>query len=112
MGLTAFAQALQIEHKADKIHVGIMYLGFVENEKGKQVMSSKGDYETIKPWKKSSPTSRENVAHEIARTIIKRRNNVTLTVLGKLENFSLKFLPWIINFYLKKDLKDFKKFFK
>ncbi len=112
MGLTAFAQALQIEHKADNIHIGIIYLGFVENEERKQIMLANGDFETIKPWKKSNPVSRENVANAIARTIIKRRNKVTLTLLGKLQKFALKFLPWGINLYLKKDLEDFKKFFK
>ena len=75
-------------------------------------MFANGDFETIKPWKKSNPISRENVANAVAKTIIKRRNKVTLTLLGKLQKFSLKFLPWIINLYLKKDLEDFKEFFK
>jgi len=64
MGLTAFAQALQVEHKADNIHVGIMYLGFVENEGVKQVMLANGNFETIKPWKKSRPPCRRSIIRQ------------------------------------------------
>ncbi|MBL6963143.1 MAG: SDR family oxidoreductase [Bacteroidetes bacterium] len=109
MGLTAFAQSLHTEHKADNIHIGIIYLGFVENEKDKKVLSAIGNYVPIKQLNNKKPTSREDAALSIAKAIIKRKKKVTLTVLGKLQAILLRLSPAAVNWYLRKELEKFKE---
>lgn len=106
MALTAYAKALQIELN-DEVHCGLLYVGFTENESQKTIMKPDGSYEKLKERKGIKLTSREDVAKKIAWVVYRRKKEVTLTFLGKLQHLMLKFAPGIVYGVLKKNHKDY-----
>ena len=110
MGLTALAEAMQIELKKEKIHTGIVYVGFTENEENKKILYPDGSYKKL-PARNHKQAKREDVASSIARAIKKRRKSVTLTPIGKLQAFALRFMPFAIKIILRKANNDYEKMY-
>lgn len=106
MALTAYAKALQIEAH-NKVHCGLVYVGFTANENQKQILKPDGTYEAIPQRKGLKLASREDVAKRIARVIVDRKKEITLTVLGKLQHILLKFAPSVVYAMLKKSYKTY-----
>jgi short-subunit dehydrogenase len=106
MALTAYAKALQVELEGE-VHCGLIYVGFTANESQKQILRPDGSYETLKERKGIKLSSREDVAKQIAKTIVKRKKEVTLTFLGKLQHILLKFAPGLVYMMLKNSYKDY-----
>jgi len=110
MGLTALAEAMQVELKKEKIHTGIVYVGFTENEENKQILYPDGSYKNL-PARNQKQASREDVALSIAKAIRKRKKSLTLTTVGKLQKFALRFMPFVIKIILKKANNDYDKMY-
>jgi len=106
MGLSALAEAMQIELKKSGLHTGIIYVGFTENEENKQILSPEGTYKKLPP-RKQKQARREDVALAVARLIRKRKNSATLTFVGKLQAFALRFFPFVVKLILKKAERDY-----
>lgn len=106
MGLSALAEAMQMEFKKNELHTGIMYVGFTENEENKQILSPDGTYKKL-PQRKQKQAGREDVARAVARLISKRKNSVTLTFVGRLQAFALRFFPFVVRMILKKADRDY-----
>ncbi len=106
MGLTALAEAMQIELAHTGIHTGIVYVGFTENEVNKKILYPDGTYRKM-PERKLKKSSREKVAKAIARAVIKRKKSTTLTAVGKLQAFALRFARFIISMILRKANRDY-----
>lgn len=105
MSLTAYAKALRIE--SDKVHSGLIYVGFTANEEEKTILNPSGDYQTIPQRKGVRQASREDVAMRIAKVVFERKDEVTLTLLGKLQHVMLKFAPKIVYMMLRRSYKDY-----
>ncbi len=106
MGLSALAQALQIELKDAGLHTGIIYVGFTENEKNKQILYPDGTYRKL-PERNLKKASREDVAKAIAWSLYKKKKSVTLSAVGKLQAFALRFFPIIIKIILRKANREY-----
>lgn len=106
MGLTAFASAMQIELEKTGVHTGIIYVGFTENEENKQILNPDGTYRKL-PARRQVKAAREEVAKAIARAIYKRKKSVTLSAIGKLQSFALRFCPFLVTLILKKANRDY-----
>ncbi len=106
MALTAYAKAMQIELE-NQIHCGLIYVGFTANETEKTILKPDGSYEKLKERQGLKLASREDVAQKIASVIYRRKKEVTLTFLGKLQHVMLKFAPGIVYKLLKKSFKDY-----
>ncbi|HCC69733.1 MAG TPA: hypothetical protein DEQ09_01055 [Bacteroidales bacterium] len=106
MGLSALAQAMNIEMSKEKIHTGIIYLGFVENDEDKKILYPDGTYGTM-PVRDLKKTKKEKVAKEIAKVIYKKKKKITLSAVGKMQAFGLRFLPPVINVILRKANRDY-----
>lgn len=110
MALTAYAKAMQIELEGH-VHCGLIYVGFTANEAQKTILKPDGTYEQLKERKGLKLASREDVAHNIARVVYKRKKEITLTFLGKLQHIMLKFAPGIVYALLKKNHRDYDKMY-
>ncbi|MBN1386882.1 MAG: SDR family oxidoreductase [Bacteroidales bacterium] len=106
MGLSALAQAMQIELKDEGLHTGIIYVGFTENEENKQILYPDGTYRKL-PERKQKKASREDVAKAIARVVYKRKKSVTLSTVGKLQTYGLRFFPFMVKMILRKANRDY-----
>jgi len=106
MGLTAMAQAMQIELKDAGLHTGIVYVGFTENEENKQILYPDGTYKKI-PVRKQKKARREDVARAIAKVIYRKKKSITLSTVGKLQVIAIRFLPFMIKMILRKANRDY-----
>jgi dehydrogenase/reductase SDR family member 7B len=106
MGLTALAEAMQIELGKTGVHTGIIYVGFTENEENKQILNPDGTYRKL-PARKQRKAGREEVARAIASAIYKRKKSLTMGSVGKLQAFALRWSPFAVKMILKKADKDY-----
>ena len=106
MALTAYAKALQIELK-NRVHCGLVYVGFTSNESQKQILRPDGTYEALKERKGIRLAKREDVARSIAKAIAGRKKQVTLTLMGKMQHILLKFAPGFVYRLLGNSYKDY-----
>jgi len=106
MALTAYAKAMQVELE-NQVHCGLIYVGFTANETDKTILKPDGSYEKLKQRQGLKLAKREDVARKIASVIYHRKQEVTLTMLGKLQHIMLKFAPGIVYRLLKKSFKDY-----
>ena len=92
-GLRGFADALRCELAPDGVHVGVVYVGFTENDPEKRVLGAGS--EDISPDRPAHMTQAQ-VAHEFAELIAKRKRNVALSHVGKFAKFISWFSPKIV----------------
>jgi short-subunit dehydrogenase len=111
MALTSLAKALQIEFKRE-LHVGIVYVGFTENEPDKQTLAPDGKYNKLGSRDNLKTAKREDVARSIARLIYKKKKSVTLSFIGKIQGVALRFFPFLITFLLTRVYKDYDKTYR
>jgi len=111
MGLTALAEAMQIELSNLGVHTGIIYVGFTENEEDKQILEPDGSLRKLPPRKLKKAT-REAVANAIAKAIYQRKKSVTLSFTGKLQALALRCCPIVVKMILKKANKDYDKMYR
>ncbi len=96
MALRAVAESLRIEEAQSNIHVGLMYVGFTENELKKQSLTADGSWETIKVRKDFKLQSREEVAQAVLKNISERKFISTLSPLGKLNMIMQRIAPRLV----------------
>ena len=97
MALRAIAESLRIEEVESKIHVGIVFVGFTENENAKRTLAADGSLVEIgnrKGLVKVQTTS--SVAKAILKNISKRKFKTTLTGIGKLNAFMQAIMPNVV----------------
>lgn len=109
MALTALAQSMKIELDGSGVHVGIVHVGFTQNEDEKRVLNAKGELVPVASRPAYLQQTREQVAKAILRSIKGRQFKTVLTVIGKLNAFMVRFFPGIvirIITYSQKRMKD------
>ncbi len=100
MALTGFADSLRCEVYEYNVHVGIIYVGFTENDAGKKVYTSDGQLVDIS--RKANHDTQISVANSILKCIEKRKDTMVLTNLGKITKFAYQYFPMISSKLLKK----------
>lgn len=100
MALTALTQSLRIENHATGIHIGLNYLGFVENEKNKKFLNHKGELELMPERKSFAKMPVKKVAAKIIRGIELRQKNVVFSLIGKLLALAQRFFPRILEYVM------------
>jgi NAD(P)-dependent dehydrogenase (short-subunit alcohol dehydrogenase family) len=109
MALTALAQSMRIELSGTGVHVGIVHVGFTQNEDEKRVLNAKGELIPVATRPAYLQQTREQVAMAVLRLIRKRQSKVILTVMGKLNAFMVRFFPGLVSriiIYSQKRMKD------
>ena len=93
MALTGLAESLRLDLAGTGIHIGIIYIGFAQNDPEKRVLSADGTLISInRPYH----ITQKEVAQSIARMLKKRKYKVVLTPLGKIINIQKRTLPWLV----------------
>lgn len=100
MPLTSFADSLRLEYAEANIHVGIAYVGFVQNDPDKQIIQADGSFQLLGRRKNIQAPPPEQIATKIVEMIAKRKKRMTFTTTGKLLHLLLRFFPNLMDRYL------------
>lgn len=100
MAQAALADALRIELYDDGIHIGLMYVGFTENDPKKSILDVDGTRVYLPKRENIRLAKTQSVAKSVRLMIEKRNDKATLTELGFLANFMIRYLPWLSNWIL------------
>jgi short-subunit dehydrogenase len=109
MALTALAQSMRIELSGTGVHIGIVHVGFTQNEDQKRVLNAKGELVPVATRPAYLQQTREQVAKAILKSIRKRNAKTILTVMGKVNAFMVRFFPSLVSriiIYSQKRMKD------
>jgi short-subunit dehydrogenase len=94
MALGALADSLAAEVGPEGVHVGVLYLGFTENDPDKEILSAEGN--PIKVSRSWQHTQRE-AAKAIAEAIRKRKRRAVFTAPGKLLAAAQRISPALVD---------------
>ena len=99
MGLTALREGLAAELAANGLHVGIIYVGFTQNDPDKTILNGRG--ETIRLERRFVQTQR-TVARHILRMIVRRQSRKVLTIAGGAVAAARRWCPGLLEFVLQR----------
>ncbi len=105
MALTAFSQSLRAEMTPKGVHIGIVYIGFTENDADKRVLDAEGKLVPVAPRSKMIQQTQEQVAKSIVDLTVHRKNHVILSFIGKLMAFIVRFFPFILHYSIQWKMK-------
>ena len=96
MSLTAIAQSLRSELHSYGVHVGIVYVGFTENDEDKKLLSENGDWKDVPKRPRIFQQTQKSVAESVLSLVKYRQNKKTLSFAGKITSVLSRSFPWII----------------
>jgi short-subunit dehydrogenase len=100
MALTGFSESLRAELYDRHVHVGIIYVGFTENDPNKHIYSATGELMPLHRDKNSD--TQTGVAKSVLKSLRKRRPVMYLTCAGKIANVVYRLFPRLSSFLLRK----------
>ncbi len=107
LALRGLAESLRAELRPAGVHVGIVYVGFTENDPDKVIYGQSGEL-TILPKRRNSH-SQGQAAAAIVQAILRRKASATLTAIGRVAAFVFRFFPrlsdWAISSFAGKSGK-------
>ena len=104
MALRGIAESIRIEEYGNDVHVGLIYVGITEIDKGKQTLATNGKFITLKDRKDRKIMTQDEVARAIIENIMNRKFISTLSGLGKLNSFVQKLSPRLAEYILSKSV--------
>lgn len=107
----ALAEALRIELFDLGIHVGVAFVGFTENDPEKTILDVDGSWVYLPKRTNIKLAKPQAVAQSIKHMIIRRKNRITLTRLGRFTGFAIRYLPSLSNWLLLVNRKTIKRRF-
>lgn len=110
--LTALSQSLRAELTPKGVHVGIVYVGFTENDNDKLVLNAKGQLVPVALRAKMIQQTQEQVAKSIVKLTIRRKNRLILSFIGKSLAFIVRFFPFIIHYSIQWSQRKFGKMYQ
>ena len=112
MALTSISQSLRVEHHADGIHIGLVYVGITEIEKNKTAMDADGSSILLDERKGFFTSGVNHVSYKIARLIAARKKQTVIGISGKAYYFLIKYFPSLVGFLMIQSQKRMKKLYK
>lgn len=112
MALTALAQSLKIELSSDGVHIGIVHVGFTENDEAKRVLNAKGELVPVATRPAYLQQTQEQVAKAVLKLIRKRKFKSILSLVGKLNAFAVRYFPGLVIRIISFSQKRMKKMYK
>jgi short-subunit dehydrogenase len=107
MALRALAEAIRIEEYQYKLHVGLVYVGYTENDEGKETIASDGSKILLKPRRGKGVQSKKSVAEAVLKNISNRKFITVLTRLGKLNALIQRISPMLTERIILRNIKKF-----
>ena len=109
MALRAFAEAIRIEEHEHGIHAGIVLVGKTAVEPDKEVIVEAGSTRLLAPRTGKGIQSMEGVARGIVKALIRRKNQVIMTPLGKLQWLLQAIAPRLVERIILNNIHRFEK---
>lgn len=100
MALTGFSESLRAELHHHNVHVGIVYVGFTENDPDKTIYAASG--ESIPLHRDKNSDTQQGVARSILKSLMHRKNTMYLTTAGKFVNVFYRLFPRLSGYLLGK----------
>jgi NAD(P)-dependent dehydrogenase (short-subunit alcohol dehydrogenase family) len=97
MALRSFSESLRCELMG-QVHIGILYVGFAENDPNKMMYNARGELVQLKRDKYSA--SQLDVARAVLMAVHRRRRQVVMTPLGKIAGFLYTFFPAVSEYLI------------
>jgi dehydrogenase/reductase SDR family member 7B len=91
LSLSAFAQCLELETKADTLFVGLVYLSFTENDSEKYAIDANGEKLIVEKRNKAVVFTRDQTTSLILNQLIKKKRVLVQGKLGKFLSFLRRF---------------------
>ncbi len=111
MAQAALAEALRIELYNYGIHIGLVYVGFTENNPKKTILDEDGTRIHLPKRDNVTLAKPQSVAKNVLRMIEKRTDRVTLTNLGLLADFMIHYFQKASDWILLANRKKIKEQF-
>jgi len=112
MALTALAQSLKIEMASSGVHIGIVHVGFTQNDVEKRVLNATGDLVPVASRPAYLQQTQEQVARSVLSTIRNRKFKVVLSLVGKINAFVVRFFPSLVIRIVTSSQKKMEKMYK
>lgn len=112
MALTALAQSIKIEMASSGVHIGIVHVGFTQNDTEKRVLNATGELVPVAERPAYLQQTQEQVAKSILSVIRKRKFKVVLTLVGRVNAFVVKFFPNLLIRIVTASQKKMEKMYK
>jgi short-subunit dehydrogenase len=100
MALTGLSESLRAEMHPHHVHVGIVYVGFTENDEDKTIYSATG--KLIPLHRPKNNDTQQGVAKSILKAVQKRKTVLYLTALGKVTQVVYRLFPRLSGYLLGK----------
>jgi hypothetical protein len=101
------AESIRIEEAGNKLHIGLIYVGYTEIEKGKEIIAADGSNLGLEMRSGKGLQTLESVAEAVVKNIIKRKFITVLTWIGKLNYFMQARFPMLVERIILHNLKKF-----
>ena len=111
MALTALSQSLRMEVKEKDVHIGIVYVGFTENDPEKKVLNATGELIEVAARPAWLQMTQEETASAILKNIQHRKKTTVLTVVGKINAVITKLFPFITEMVVMNSMKRMKNMY-
>jgi len=111
MALTALSQSLRMEVKEKNVHIGIVYVGFTENDPEKRVLNASGELIEVAARPKWLQMTQVETASAILKNIQRRKRSTVLTVVGKINFVITKLFPFITERVVMNSMKRMKNMY-
>ena len=99
MALSALAESLRAELHGSGVHVGVIHLGFTENDPDKRILSADGSAMSLT---RKSDMTQAQAAAAIERMVRRRREKVVLTRKGHLLSFVQRISPRLVTAIIRR----------
>ena len=103
MALTAYVEALKTELHQSDVHVGIVYLGFTENDPQKKMLDKQGVFIPLTVRNDVKRQSVEAVSTNILKFLKDRRFKKVFSPLGKLHLLTNRISPDLVQWILRRN---------
>jgi len=109
MAIRALAESIRIEEAGNKLHVGLIYVGYTEIEKGKEIIAADGSNMNLEMRSGKGLQTLESVAEAEVKNILKRKFITVLTRIGKMNYFMQSRFPRLVEWIILHNLKKFRE---
>lgn len=104
MAITALAQSLRIELSGLGVHIGVMYLGFLQNGSQKRLIRGDGMPVPAIGTPEKYTMSMERASFKVIKALRRRKSTIVLTVPGKTLYLANRLSPWLVRYVISKSV--------
>lgn len=109
MAIRAITETIRIEEKENRIHVGLVYVGYTENEEGKTTVAADGSLIRLNKRSGKGVQTIDSVARAVMKNIERRKYITVLTPIGKLNYLIQRLCPRLVEWIILNNLEKFER---